>query len=189
MPVSAPEVGLGACPADVVEIAARAGRAGELRALAASAGLTLPAFGRIARAGDTLALCVRPERWLLLTAPATPAPAAARWRQACAGVAAAIELSSGLAALHLAGPNARELLTRGCRLNLDPELFAVGHAAATIMAQVASILVAVTSGILILTPASTARHLREWLAEAAHPLGLAPRADVTVAALLGDPHS
>jgi heterotetrameric sarcosine oxidase gamma subunit len=196
--VSAPEVAatarkaditLAVIRADVVELAALRERAHVLKALAARRGLTLPPLGRVVAARGTLALCVRPERWLLLSAPTTAGVAASRWQQACTGVAAAVDLSSGLSGVYLAGPQAREALARGCRLDLDPRVFPAGHAAATIIAQVAAILAALPAGMLILTPASTARHFREWLEGAARPFGLAPGAEVSVAALSGDSNS
>jgi heterotetrameric sarcosine oxidase gamma subunit len=199
MPVSAPEgryevaaapgVGLGSCLADVVGLAALRGRTHDLQGIASSRGLSLPAPGRIAVAGDALVLCVRPARWLLLGSRAFPGAATSLWQDLCAGTGAAVDLSSGLTALHLTGPDAREALARGCRLDLDPEVFPAGHAAATLMAQVAVILAAVPCGMLILTPATTAQHFREWLAAAARPFGLARRADVTVSDLSGDQYS
>jgi heterotetrameric sarcosine oxidase gamma subunit len=189
--VSGPEpvpasVRLASCAADVVEIAALHGRARELESIAGGRGLDLPALGRLTLASDQLALCVRPERWLLLGPPAFPGATAALWQGACARVGAAVDLSSGLTALHLSGPQVRELLSRGCRLDLDPEVFPAGSAAATIMAQVAVILAVLPSGLLLLTPATTARHLREWLVSTAKPFGLVLRADVTVGGLSGD---
>jgi sarcosine oxidase subunit gamma len=169
----------------VVEIAALHGRAREIGSIARGRGLDLPALGRLALGSDQLALCVRPERWLLLGPPAFPGATAALWQAACARVGAAVDLSSGLTALHLSGPQVRELLSRGCRLDLDPDVFPAGSAAATIMAQVAVILAALPSGLLLLTPATTARHLREWLISTAKPFGLVLRADVTVAVLSG----
>jgi sarcosine oxidase subunit gamma len=182
-----PRITLGTRPTDVVELAALRNRVHVLKALAGRRGITLPAFGRIAAAGDTLALCVRPERWLLLTAPESPGIAAATWQAACAGCGIAVDLSCALAALQLAGPDTRATLARGCRLDLDPRVFPTGHAAATIMAQVAVIIAALPAGMLILTPASTAQHFREGLAAAARPFGLAPPpADATVTVRSGD---
>jgi sarcosine oxidase subunit gamma len=172
--------------ADIVEIAALHGRAHELESIAGTRGLELPAPGRVAVASDRLALCVRPARWLLLAPAASAGATAALWQAACAHVGAAVDLSSGLAAWHLAGPRVREALSRACRLDLDPQVFPAGSAAATIMVQVAVILAALPSGLLLLTPATTARHLREWLISTAKPFGLVPRADVTVAVLSGD---
>ena len=103
---------------------------------------------------------VRPERWLMLLAPAAPGTSA---RAAGRGVrwhsGAVVELSSGLDAFYLAGARARELLRRGCRLDLAPGVFAAGCAAATYMAQVAVTRRGVPRGLLLLTPASTARSL------------------------------
>jgi len=87
------------------------------------------------------------------------------------------------ALLYLAGAGARELLTRGCRLDLDRGAFPPGSAAATLIAQVSVILAALDSGFLLLTPATTARHLREWLLASGAPFGLQRTAGVTVAQL------
>jgi len=193
--VSAPELGamhaelagirLEACSADIVEVSARCGRAADLAALAREMGSPLPAFGRAAIAGGRLALCVRPERWLLLEARAPAGTTAALWQAACAGYGVAVDLSSGLAALHLAGAAARAMLARTCRLDLDPCVFAQGVAAATIMAQVPATLASLPSGLLLLTPSTTARHLREWLAAAGKAFGLSSEPDLTLAELLG----
>ena len=175
------EVSLATCRADIVEIAAFRGRAAELQSLAASHGVTLPARGE-ARfvAADTLALSVRPERWLLLSPAAAPGESARVGQRIFAGVGAVIEHSSGLAALYLAGQAWREVLKRGCRLDLDPRVFPARSAAATIIAQVPATLAALPRGLLLLTPATTARHLREWLAATAAPFGFASRPDVKV---------
>lgn len=178
------------CLADIVELAARRACDRALQARAGECGLALPLPGEAARAGDQLLLCVRPQRHLLLSPAAAPGVTAAHWQAACAGVGTAVDLSSGLTALHLAGPAARAVLVRSCRLDLDPQAFPAGAAAATLIAQVSAILVALSSGLLLLTPASTAAHLRDWLAARAKPFGFMLRPDVTVAALLsGDAHT
>jgi sarcosine oxidase, subunit gamma len=181
-----PGVRLAACPADVVELAAYRARHLELEPLAAAHGVTLPATGHCAALNDRLALSVRPGRWLLLTPPALPGAAAARWGEALAGVAAALDLSGALAAFLLAGPAVREMLARGCRLDLRPEALPTGSAAATIMVQVPVTLAALAAGVLLLTPATTARHLHEWLLETSGPFGLAPAFETSVRALCGD---
>jgi heterotetrameric sarcosine oxidase gamma subunit len=179
-------VSLTSLPADIIELAALRERTQVLKALAGRRGLAFPAVGWIAAARDTLLLCVRPERWLLLTAPGPPGSTLSQWRVPCTGCAAVVELSSGLTALHLAGPAVPEVLARGCRLDLHPEAFAPGSAAATSMAQVSVILARLPGGWLLLTPSSTARHLRDWLAAAARPFGWLERGNVNVAALSGE---
>ncbi len=185
-PAELPGVRVDECTMGVVEIIARPGRAGELVEIARGRGIELPTFGRIAYSSDRLALCVRPDRWLLLLAPPAPAasgPDRVDWWESAAQAGAAVDQSSAWATLLLAGPRSREVLARGCRLDLDPLLFPVGLAAATIMAQVPVILAAVPSGLLLLTSASTARHFREWLAAAAKPFGLMPQSIISVADL------
>lgn len=172
--------------ADIIELAALSERFQVLKALAARRGLSLPACGRSLAVRDTLVLCVRPERWLLLTPPAAPAAALANWREATAGCAIVVELSSALKALRLSGPQVTEALARGCRLDLHPGVFPAGSAAATQMAQVPVILAALSRGWLLLTPSTTARHFGEWLAASAAPFGFATAANVTVATLFGE---
>ncbi len=171
---------------DVVELAALSGRAGDLERIAAGRGTTLPAFGHALLKADRAAVCVRPARWLLLGPPAAPGASAAAWADACAGRGVAVDLSSGIVALDLAGPAVREVLARGCRLDLDPSIFPPGRAAATVMAQVSVILVATRAGVLLLTPSTTARHFGEWLEHTAAPFGIERAAALPF--LSGDPH-
>jgi len=185
--VCAPDLALAALPADILEVAAFGGAAGELVRLAGEAGWALPPLGRVAAAPAGLALAVRPERWLMLLAPAARGTSAARWQELLGTSGAVVELSAGLAAFFLAGAPAREALRRGCRLDLSPEVFAAGSAAATQMAQVTVTLAALPGGLLLLTPASTARHLREWLMHVGRAFGIAAVSDVTVAAMSRDP--
>ena len=183
-----PGLRLRRCATDVVEVAAQRGRAADLERIAAGRGATLPAFGRALLAADRAAICVRPARWLLLSSPAAPGSSAAAWADACAGRGVAVDLSSGLVALDLAGPAVREVLARGCRLDLDPSMFPPGRAAATIMAQVSVILVATRAGVLLLTPSTTARHFIEWLEHTAAPFGVEHAAARGLPVLCGDPH-
>ena len=182
-------VTLALCAGDVVEVAAFRDRAPELVSRAQERGLVLPRLGQVAAAGGGLVLSVRPERWRLVL-PAAPAGASTlKAQEICGAAGAAIEAGSGLAALHLTGPAARETLKRGCRLDLDPQAFPTGAAAASAIAQVAVILAALPSGLLLLTPATTARHLCEWLASTARPFGFQSGADVNVTALSGEQSS
>ena len=173
-------------PADIIELAALRDRTHVLRALGARRGLVFPEFGRIGTVRETMMLCTRPERWLVLTAPGAPGAALSHWREVCTECAAPVDLSSAFTALYLAGPAVREVLARGCRLDLHGDAFPRGSAASTHMAQVAVTLAALPAGWLLLTPSSTARHLRERLAVSAGPFGLASRSGVSVATLSGE---
>jgi sarcosine oxidase, subunit gamma len=185
--VSGPEpLECAGCPADVVQIAALRDGEPALAEIAGRRGYRLPAAGRLTRAAGGVALCVSPGRWLLIGEPAAPAELAASWSGECDGCAAVVDLSSSLSVLHLAGAASGEMLARGCRLDLARPAFPEGSAAATVMAQVSVILAALPAGMLLLTPATTARHFREWLAHTGKPFGLTARGNVTVASLHGD---
>lgn len=186
--MSAPETGitLASVPADILELAAFRARTGELERLAAAQGIALPGAGAIAAGSGRAMLNVRPGRWLLLSPPARAGESAARWREASGGRCAVVELSSALAGCLLGGPALGEMLARACRLDLDAGAFPVGRAAATIMVQVPAILARLTAGMLLLTPATTARHVREWLVAASQPFGLALAGDATPGDLWGE---
>jgi sarcosine oxidase subunit gamma len=173
-------------PADIIELAALRDRTHVLRALGARRGLNFLECGRIASVRETVVLCTRPERWLVLTAPGVPGAALSLWRDACAGCAAPVELSCAFTTLYLAGAAVREVLARGCRLDLHGDAFASGRAASTHMAQVPVTLAALPAGWLLLTPSTTARHFREWLTVTARPFGFASRTGVTVTTLSGE---
>ena len=160
---------------EVIEVAALRNGAASVERFGLACGQPLPAFGRVSTAGACLALCVRPARWLLIAAPGDDSRGAraARWRHGCAAAAAVTELSSALTGFRLGGGAVREMLARGCRLDLDPQVFPPGHAAATVMVQVPVVLAALPHGMLLLTASSTAQHFAEWLDSTARPFGRA----------------
>jgi heterotetrameric sarcosine oxidase gamma subunit len=150
---------------DVVELAALRGQAPAVATLASCHGLELPQMGRVRVSGSRIALCVRPARWLILSPAESPGAATDRWQTGAAGIAAVIDLSCALSAYRLEGDPAaiRARLARGCRLDLRPEVFPAGYAAATLMAQVSVMLASLAEGMLLLTPSTTARHFHQWL--------------------------
>lgn len=174
------------CAADIIELAAYRGGAAALAAVAAERGTPLPALGQVERVAGGLGLAVRPGRWLLLFAPGEPSCLAGSWQQACSGHAAVIEHSAALRAFHITGEATREMLKRGCRLDLDPPGFPSGSAASTIMAQVPVTLAALGGGVLLLAPSSTSRHVHEWLMAAARPFGLGSLANASVVLRSGE---
>lgn len=184
--LAAPGVAFARCLMDVVELGARREASERLRGIMAAHGAPLPPPGRLQRAAHGLVLAVRPERWLLLLPAAAAGRAAAQWHERTADCAFTVELSAGLRAFFVTGADARELLARGCRLDLGDGRFAPGSAAATIIAQLAVTIAALPRGLLLLTPATTARHFCEWLQGTARPFGLAAAADVTVASVCGE---
>jgi heterotetrameric sarcosine oxidase gamma subunit len=170
---------------DVIEIAPLRGRAEELRRLVSARGSKLPPVGHLAATALRWIVCVRPERWLLLEPREEPGMGVARWESDLAGIGTAVDLTSASRVLEVAGRAAREVLARGCRLDLDPARFAAGRAARTLVAQVPVVLAAHAAGFVLLTPSTTAQHLGEWLAAAARPFGLVARPDLASFDLFG----
>jgi heterotetrameric sarcosine oxidase gamma subunit len=172
--------------AAIVELAAHRGRTAELTAVAAGHGRTLPSLGRAEFSAEQLALSVRPERWLVLQPREAPATAWAQWAAMCGEAGTAVNLSSGLAVLQLCGPAARAALARSCRLDLDLQHFPAGRAAATIVAQVSTVIVAMPRGLLLLTPSTTARHFCEWLLATGRPFGIGSPCEVGLSELFAE---
>ena len=170
----------------IVELAAHRGRAAELTANAAGHGCTLPSLGHASISGEQLALGVRPERWLVLKPHDARATSCTQWEAMCGQAGTAVDLSSGLAVLQLCGPEARSVLARSCRLDLDPKYFPAGRAAATIVAQVSTLIVALPRGLLLLTPSTTARHFCEWLLATGRPFGIGSPCEATLTEVLAE---
>jgi len=72
-------------------------------------------------------------------------------------------MSSARHLWRLQGATAREQLAAGCRLDLHESAFPPGRAAATLIAQVNTLVIAAPTGWMMLAPTSTARHFNEWL--------------------------
>jgi len=165
---------------DIVDVAAFRGLAAQVRALAAERGWPLPEMGQVRTVPGGLALCVRPERWLLLAPRGAVGAMQRSWQDALGRHGVSLDCSAALHPLHVSGKAWRSMLARGSRIDLDPRVFAPGCAAATLIAQVSVILTALGENLLILTPATTARHLREWLVSTAAPFGVDAPEDATV---------
>ena len=170
----------------IVELAAHRGRTAELTARRRRAWLYAAVTGPRRISAEQLALSVRPERWLVLQPRDARASTWAQWEAMCGQAGTAVDLSSGLAVLQLCGPEARAVLARSCRLDLDPKHFPAGRAAATIVAQVSTVIVALPRGLLLLTPSTTARHFCEWLLATGRPFGIGSPREVGLSELLAE---
>jgi sarcosine oxidase subunit gamma len=91
--------------------------------------------------GDLTILWLGPDEWLILTAPGEEATIIARLRDALGRVHAAVtDVSGNRARLRLAGPNARNVLAKGCSLDLHPSRFGPGQCAQTLIVRAGAIL-------------------------------------------------
>lgn len=153
----------------LLQVAPWRGETAPLAAALQTAGWQLPALGEAWFGPQRMSIAVRPQRWLLLDFGSTAHHGAAdgRLRDTLAPVigeaGALVELSAARRAWSWPGEDARGKLAAGCRLDLHPQSFPVGRAAATLIAQVNVILVARADDWLLLAPSSTAVHFSEWL--------------------------
>lgn len=155
----------------LVEIAARRGQEMALDAeLRRQVGLGLPAPGRAFEAGDAATLWIAPATALIL-APSTRLDPL--FGAITPAVAAVLDQSSGFAVLRMSGPMASAALAKGCRLDLDPRVFASGSVARSLIAQVPAILhrPAGDVGFDVIVPATFARSFAEFLCNAAAEFG------------------
>ncbi len=136
----------------VTEISAFRGKAEGL-----AQALGLPPPGRFVVADGVTKIAYRPGCWLLLDALSD--------LSAFADQAAIIDQSHGKHVFALEGPQARDLLMRGCRLDLRDGAFPAGATGTTIIGQLTVTLLcdAPDSAYRLLVGASFAEALADWL--------------------------
>jgi sarcosine oxidase subunit gamma len=119
---------------------------------------------------DTTTVRLCPDEWLVLSDSLTPAELAHRLR----GSGSLVDVSAQRTVLRLTGPDARDVLSAGCALDLAA--FPPGSAAQTTLAKAGIVLLAEEDGYRVLVRSSFAHYLTEWLADAATTLDAADAA-------------
>lgn len=153
---------------------------GARQAAEAALGLALPAQpNRCSARGGHAALWLAPGEFLVVTEPGEESALAA----ALAGAldphpAAVTDVSDARAVIELAGPRARDLLAKGCPLDLHPRVFAPGHCAQSRLAKALIILWQLDDEprFRLLVERSLAEYLWFWLEDAAAEFRAAPQA-------------
>jgi sarcosine oxidase subunit gamma len=124
-----------------------------------------------AKNGDTTVIWLGPDEWLVTRTTLTGLELEARLREAVAPHGgAAVDVSGQRTTLRLSGPHSRDVLAKGCALDLHPRTFGEGTAAETTLGQAGVILLAVDGSgtdYRILIRSSFARYLADWLLDAA----------------------
>jgi sarcosine oxidase, subunit gamma len=116
-----------------------------------------------------------PEEWLVTGSQSAPALEAQLRSVVGEHGGAAIDVSAQRTTLRLSGPHARDVLAKGCSLDLHPAVFSAGTAAQTTLGLAGVILIALDDAGLdyrILVRASFARYLADWLIDAAEEFGI-----------------
>jgi sarcosine oxidase subunit gamma len=124
--------------------------------------------------GDTTAtgphtvLWLGPDEWLVVSRADGPA-VAAELREALAGdPGSVVDVSANRTTLELSGPAARQVLEKGCPLDLHPRAFGPGRAVSTTVGPVAALLWQVDDvpTYRLLPRSSFADYLARWLIDA-----------------------
>jgi sarcosine oxidase subunit gamma len=143
--------------------------AGRERA-AALAGQRLPSRVGETQADSTRVLCLGPRDWLLVSNQYAPCTLRRSLEPDWASEGLVlVDMSEGLAVLEVQGTASRELLAKGCGLDLHPRRFPVGHCARTRFAQIAGVIdcLGEPSRFELFVVRSYADYLHAWLRDAA----------------------
>ncbi len=157
----------------MVQIATGAGDADTVRATAVRAGFVLPAPNTTESRSGVTALWLGPGRWLAVASEAEPA-LGKRLEAAFADSAVAVfDVSHARTVIRVSGATSRDLLAKGCRLDLHPRVFRAGACAQTNIGHFAVLLHGVDDSptVDLYVARSYAASFWEWLTEAAAEFG------------------
>ena len=141
-------------------------------------GLQLPTTpGTSVSNGTYTLIWLGPEEWLITSDKRPPALLEAALRPVVVEHGGAlVDVSAQRTTIHLDGPSARDVLAKGCSMDLHPNVFADGTAVQTTLALTDVILVADSggTGFRILVRAAFAPYLADWLIDAGEEYGVDP---------------
>lgn len=165
----------------LVQVLARKGREGDVQAAMRNAfGLDLPAPQRAASSGDTTAIWIQPGMWMLSAPGQAEGAMARRTKEATGDAASIVDQTHGKTVLHVSGARARDVMAKGCRLDLHTRAFKPGHSAVTQVAHIGCMLRQIdeTPSYEMLVPSSFAETFFGWLTHSAAEYGyeIKPRA-------------
>ncbi|MER7561485.1 sarcosine oxidase subunit gamma family protein [Streptomyces sp. NPDC097941] len=126
------------------------------------------------RCGDTTAsglhtiMWLGPDEWLVLSRADAGAVTAQVRRALDGDPGSAVDVSANRTVLELSGPSAREVLEKGCPLDLHPRVFGPGHAVSTTVGPIAVLLWQLDDAptYRLLPRCSFADYLARWLIDA-----------------------
>jgi sarcosine oxidase subunit gamma len=125
---------------------------------------------------DTTVIWFGPEEWLVTSRDRSAEALESQLRDAVTEHGgAAVDVSAQRTTLRLRGDRARDVLAKGCSLDLHPRVFATGSAAQTMLGQAAAVLIPLSdegTDYRILVRSSFAGYLAEWLIDAAEEFGI-----------------
>jgi sarcosine oxidase subunit gamma len=138
----------------------------------AALGVDLPTTPNIWVPSDAgRAVWLGPDEWLLSSTTETPEEFEGRVRAAALPLGgSATDVSAQRIGLRLTGARVRDILAKGCSIDLHPRVFGWGSSAQTALGQAGVVLLALSDtgdDYLVLVRSSFAGYLGDWLLDAA----------------------
>lgn len=152
-----------------INVRGRAADAGFVQSVEQVLGQALPVKPNTVSLDQHEVFWLGPDEWLVATPSGVAAELAGRLKHASTGIHASVnDISGGQIALMLQGPKCRDLLARGCTLDLHPGVFAVGDCAQSGLAKANVVLALVDDKptFMVVVRRSFSDYLYRWLAHA-----------------------
>lgn len=159
---------------ECVQVTARKGAEAAL----AAAGRDLlggdpPEAGQVLITTGMKAVWIQPRTWLVTAPWRANGNLAGRLAGALGASAAIVDQSFGKACIEIKGPHARDVLAKGCRIDLHPRVFAPGQSAITPVAHISCVIVQTGAEPVyeVILPAALSASFAEWLTTSAAEFG------------------
>lgn len=144
-----------------------------LAAVQSACNIALPTSAKMTSGSGIEAHWLGPDEWVLLMTTEQATFVKPALEQSASGLHVAVnELSGAFVNLRLSGPKVRELLAKGCTLDLHPDVWPSGTCAATGLAKAGVLLAFHESHVLLLVRRSFANYLLHWLRTAGAEFGI-----------------
>lgn len=152
--------------AAIAQVMARKGQDSALRAAFKSTlGFDLPGPGSSATSGSTTAIWIAPETWLILRQESQGDELIRELTSACGATASIADQTWGKSVVRISGARARDVLAKGCRIDLHQRAFGPSNSAVTPIAHIHAALLQVDAAPTfdLIVPSTLARDFVEWL--------------------------
>ena len=150
-----------------------------LEAVEGVLGVGLPTDPNTVQEGDAVrAFWLGPDEWLLVTAAGEETGVRDRLEESLSGRSFAVcDVTGYYTAVELTGEHARDVLEKGCTLDLHPRAFGAGQCAQTLLSHAGILLrplgEAADAGFELIVRRSFADYAFVWIEDAAEEFGLA----------------
>jgi len=148
-----------------------------LKAVESVLGFGLPLTpNTVSEGAGLVALWLGPDEWLVVTQPDGESTIAVALEDALGDTLNSVtDLTGGQTVIGISGPRARDVLAKGCTLDLHPRAFGPGQCAQTLLAKAAVTIRQVdeSPSFDLIVRRSFADYLGVWLQDAALEYGLA----------------